>query len=43
MRSKLVGAGVQIQGGSPEQFAKVIWAELDKWGKVVKEANIQPE
>ena len=43
MRGKLVGAGVQIQGGSPEQFAKVIRAEVDKWGKVVKEANIQPE
>jgi len=43
VRSKLIGAGIQIQGGTPEQFAAVIQAEVDKWGKVVREANIQPE
>lgn len=43
VRAKLVGAGIQIQGGSPEQFLAVIKSEVDKWGKVVKEANIQPE
>jgi tripartite-type tricarboxylate transporter receptor subunit TctC len=43
VRAKLIGAGIQIQGGTPEQFAAVIKSEVDKWGKVVKEANIQPE
>jgi tripartite-type tricarboxylate transporter receptor subunit TctC len=43
VRSRLTGAGIQIQGGTPEQFAAVIKSEVDKWGKVVKEANIQPE
>jgi len=43
VRAKLTGAGIQIQGGTPEQFAAVIKSEVEKWGKVVKEANIQPE
>jgi tripartite-type tricarboxylate transporter receptor subunit TctC len=43
VRARLTGAGIQIQGGTPEQFAAVIKSEVDKWGKVVKEANIQPE
>jgi len=43
VRERLVGAGIEIQGGTPEQFADVIKAEVDKWGRVVKEAGIQPE
>jgi tripartite-type tricarboxylate transporter receptor subunit TctC len=43
VRAKLTGAGIQIQGGTPEKFASVIQAEIDKWGKVVKDAAIQPE
>ncbi len=43
VRAKLSGAGIEIQGGTPEQFATVIAGEIEKWGKVVKEAGIQPE
>jgi tripartite-type tricarboxylate transporter receptor subunit TctC len=43
VRSRLSGAGVEIQGGTPEQFGDVIKAEIDKWGRIVKEAGIQPE
>jgi tripartite-type tricarboxylate transporter receptor subunit TctC len=43
VRSRLVGAGIEIQGGTPEQFAGVIRNEIDKWGRIVKEAGIQPE
>jgi tripartite-type tricarboxylate transporter receptor subunit TctC len=43
VRSRLSGAGVEIQGGTPEQFGEVIKAEIDKWGRIVKEAGIQPE
>ncbi|MFM2085105.1 MAG: hypothetical protein RLY95_1923, partial [Pseudomonadota bacterium] len=28
---------------TPEQFASVIKSEVDKWGRIVKEAGIQPE
>ena len=40
---RLMGAGIEIQGGTPEQFGEVIKAEIDKWGRIVKEAGIQPE
>jgi tripartite-type tricarboxylate transporter receptor subunit TctC len=43
VQAKLISAGVQIQGGTPEAFAAVIQSEIDKWGKVVKDAGIQPE
>jgi tripartite-type tricarboxylate transporter receptor subunit TctC len=43
VRSRLMGAGIEIQGGTPEAFAVVIRNEVDKWGRIVKEAGIQPE
>jgi tripartite-type tricarboxylate transporter receptor subunit TctC len=43
VRSRLMGAGIEIQGGTPAQFAEVIRIEVDKWGRIVKEAGIQPE
>jgi tripartite-type tricarboxylate transporter receptor subunit TctC len=43
VQAKLTGAGIQIQGGTPAAFAAVIQSEIDKWGKVVKDAGIQPE
>jgi tripartite-type tricarboxylate transporter receptor subunit TctC len=43
VRSRLMGAGIEIQGGTPEQFAEVIRIEVEKWGRIVKEAGIQPE
>jgi tripartite-type tricarboxylate transporter receptor subunit TctC len=43
VRQRLTGAGIEIQGGTPEQFAAVIKTEIDKWGRVVAEAGIQPE
>jgi tripartite-type tricarboxylate transporter receptor subunit TctC len=35
--------GVEPAGGTPSQFADHIRAEIRKWAKVVKDANIQPE
>ncbi|ALM85829.1 tripartite tricarboxylate transporter substrate binding protein [Bordetella sp. N] len=43
VRSKLEAAGIDIQGGSPEDYAKVIHSDLEKWGKVIKQAGIEPE
>jgi tripartite-type tricarboxylate transporter receptor subunit TctC len=43
VRTRLSGAGIEIQSGTPEQFASVIKSEVDKWGRIVKEAGIQPE
>jgi tripartite-type tricarboxylate transporter receptor subunit TctC len=43
VRAKLTGSGMQIQGGTPAEFAKFIDDEIGKWGKIVKDANIQAE
>ncbi len=43
VRTRLEGAGIVIQGGSPEDYAALIKSDLVKWGKVIKEAGIQPE
>ena len=43
VRKRLMGAGIEIQGGTPEQFAYVIRTEVEKWGRVTKAAGIQPE
>ena len=43
VRARLTSAGIEIQGGTPEQFGKVIRDEVDKWGRIVREAGIQPE
>jgi tripartite-type tricarboxylate transporter receptor subunit TctC len=42
VRSKLMASGIEIQGGTPERFADYIKAEVEKWGKVTKDAGIQP-
>jgi len=43
VRAKLTGAGIEIQGGTPEEFGAVIKAEIEKWGRIVKQAGIEPE
>jgi tripartite-type tricarboxylate transporter receptor subunit TctC len=43
VRARLIGAGIEFQSGMPDHFGNVIKAEVDKWGRIVKEAGIQPE
>jgi tripartite-type tricarboxylate transporter receptor subunit TctC len=43
VRTRLEGAGIVVQGGSPEDYAALIKSDLVKWGKVIKDARIQPE
>jgi tripartite-type tricarboxylate transporter receptor subunit TctC len=40
-RQKLVKSGATPVGGSPESFAKVLKAEYEKWGRVVRERGIK--
>jgi tripartite-type tricarboxylate transporter receptor subunit TctC len=42
MKEKLVGLGGTELPGSPPDFAQLIADETDKWGKVVKFANVKP-
>jgi tripartite-type tricarboxylate transporter receptor subunit TctC len=43
VKRRFVDQGVDPVGGAPSQFADHIRAEIQKWAKVVKDANIQPE
>jgi len=41
--AKLEGAGIQVQGGSPAEYAALIKSDLAKWKKVIDAAGLQPE
>ena len=43
LRATMQAQGNDIAGGTPEQFAALIKAEAPRWGKVVKDAKIDPE
>ena len=43
VKRRFVDQGVDPVGGTPSRFADHIRAEIQKWAKVVKDANIQPE
>ncbi|MBS0434990.1 MAG: tripartite tricarboxylate transporter substrate binding protein [Proteobacteria bacterium] len=42
-RKTMLDQGNEIGGGTPEQFAALIKAEAARWGKVVRDAKIEPE
>jgi tripartite-type tricarboxylate transporter receptor subunit TctC len=43
IKEQMLGQGNELGGGTPEQFAALIKSEADRWGKLVKSANIKPE
>jgi tripartite-type tricarboxylate transporter receptor subunit TctC len=43
VRDKLAGGGLEVVGGSPEQFASHIQHEIDKWARVIRAASIKTE
>jgi tripartite-type tricarboxylate transporter receptor subunit TctC len=43
LKGKLAEFGAIVMTGSPADFQKFIAAEIEKWGKVVKFANLKPE
>ncbi|MBS0436309.1 MAG: tripartite tricarboxylate transporter substrate binding protein [Proteobacteria bacterium] len=43
IRDKLLAQGSEGVGGSPEMLGKVVAAELPKWAKLVKQANIKAD
>lgn len=43
VKDRMLAQGNEIGGGTPEQFAALIKAETPRWGKVVKDAKIDPE
>ncbi len=43
VRSRLLKAGAEPVGNSPEQFAAFVATDHAKWSKVIKAANIKPQ
>jgi tripartite-type tricarboxylate transporter receptor subunit TctC len=43
VRAKLEAAGIEIQGGTPQDYAALIKSDLAKWSRVVKAAGIAME
>jgi tripartite-type tricarboxylate transporter receptor subunit TctC len=43
MEEKLSADGVSPAGGSPEQFKRLISADIERWRKVVQHANVKVE
>jgi tripartite-type tricarboxylate transporter receptor subunit TctC len=43
IRVRLVELGAMTLTGSPADFGKLIADETEKWGKVIRAANIKPE
>jgi tripartite-type tricarboxylate transporter receptor subunit TctC len=42
MKTRLAELGGMAMAGSPADFAKFIADETEKWGKVIRAANIKP-
>ncbi|MEY2619107.1 MAG: hypothetical protein RL522_2109 [Pseudomonadota bacterium] len=43
VKEKITSQGNELGGGTPEQFAALIRSESPRWGKVVRDARIEPE
>lgn len=43
IKEQMLAQGNELGGGSPEMFASLIKSEAERWGKLVKSANIKPE
>jgi tripartite-type tricarboxylate transporter receptor subunit TctC len=41
VRERLTGLGAEIIGGTPREFADHIKAEIPKWAKVIRDANVK--
>jgi tripartite-type tricarboxylate transporter receptor subunit TctC len=43
IRERLLAQGADAVGGTPEALGKVVAAELPKWAKLAKDANIKAD
>ena len=43
VKERMIAEGLEVVGGTPEEFASYIRSETDKWTKVIKAAGIKPQ
>jgi len=43
LREKLAAQGIELVGGTPESLGAELADEVEKWGRVIRDANIKPE
>jgi len=43
LRAKLATQGIEVRGGTPEALKSELAGELEKWGRVIRAANIRVE
>ena len=43
VRERMIAQGYEKVAGSPDDMTAMLRADLDKWGRVVKDAGIRPE
>jgi len=43
LQARLANLGGTVLGGSPADFAKLIYDEVKKWSRVILAANIKPQ
>jgi tripartite-type tricarboxylate transporter receptor subunit TctC len=43
LKERLFDAGVIAGGSTPEEFAAIVQADIEKWGKVIRDAGIKLE
>ena len=43
VKERMVAEGLEVVGGTPEEFASYIKSETDKWTQVIKAAGIKPQ
>jgi tripartite-type tricarboxylate transporter receptor subunit TctC len=43
MLQQIAESGATALSGSPEEFGRIIVGEIEKWGKVIRAANIKLE
>jgi len=43
VKEKMLGLGMDIAGGTPEEFGALVKSDIAKWAKVIREAGIQAE
>ncbi len=43
VRARMTEVGYVVTGGSPEDFGRTIRSEMDKWAKILRDANIKVE